>query len=104
VTNLPDNAADAMGGPGEISIRCADRCRRGERHDLRYRSGDPAGDGACCSSPFHHRRWACTGLGLHLSHNIVVRHGGAIEVESEPGRTCFEVTLPLTLPAIAAVD
>jgi len=39
-----------------------------------------------------------TGLGLHLSHNIVVRHGGAIEVESEPGKTCFEVTLPATLP------
>jgi signal transduction histidine kinase len=40
-----------------------------------------------------------TGLGLHLSHNIVVQHGGEIDVESQPGRTCFTVTLPPTLPS-----
>ncbi len=35
-----------------------------------------------------------TGLGLHISHNVVVRHGGRIEVRSQPGETCFEVSLP----------
>jgi two-component system NtrC family sensor kinase len=40
-----------------------------------------------------------TGLGLHISHNAIVRHGGRIEVESEPGRTCFIVTLQPQLPA-----
>ncbi|MBV9290518.1 MAG: GAF domain-containing protein, partial [Hyphomicrobiales bacterium] len=36
-----------------------------------------------------------TGLGLSLSHDIVVKqHGGAIDVESEPGSTTFFVRLP----------
>lgn len=34
------------------------------------------------------------GLGLQIVKDIVVRHGGSIEVESEPGKTCFAVTLP----------
>ncbi len=37
-----------------------------------------------------------TGLGLDISYNIVVaQHKGDIRVTSRPGRTCFEVWLPL---------
>lgn len=34
------------------------------------------------------------GLGLRICQDIVLRHEGNIEVESQPGRTCFTVTLP----------
>lgn len=37
-----------------------------------------------------------TGFGLPLAQDIVRRHGGLIEFESEPGRTVFMVRLPLT--------
>ena len=36
-----------------------------------------------------------TGLGLAVAQDIVVRHGGIIEFESEPGRTLFSLLLPL---------
>jgi len=36
-----------------------------------------------------------TGLGLTLAQNIITQHQGTIELESEPGRTCFTIVLPL---------
>jgi signal transduction histidine kinase len=37
-----------------------------------------------------------TGLGLNISHNIIVqKHQGRINVDSRPGKTCFEIRLPL---------
>jgi signal transduction histidine kinase len=37
-----------------------------------------------------------TGLGLSVSHNIIDKHQGAIEVESEPGQgSTFKVRLPI---------
>ena len=36
-----------------------------------------------------------TGLGLAVAQDLVTRHGGLIEFESEPGRTVFTLLLPL---------
>lgn len=34
-----------------------------------------------------------TGLGLSITHDIINAHGGQIDIESEPGSTCFTITL-----------
>jgi two-component system NtrC family sensor kinase len=42
-----------------------------------------------------------TGLGLSLSHGIIERHGGRIQVSSSPSRgTTFVIELPLVAPEI----
>jgi signal transduction histidine kinase len=40
-----------------------------------------------------------TGLGLCIVAGIVKKHHGEIRVESEPGRTLFEISLPILGPA-----
>jgi two-component system nitrogen regulation sensor histidine kinase GlnL len=36
-----------------------------------------------------------TGLGLSIAQDYIHQHGGTIEVDSEAGRTCFTIVLPL---------
>ena len=38
---------------------------------------------------------AGTGLGLAITHRIITDHGGTVDVESRPGRTCFRFSLPI---------
>jgi signal transduction histidine kinase len=100
-TNLIDNAADAMGGKGGISIQA----RRFDADEIQVTicdtgPGIPEGVASKIFEPFFTTKppGIGSGLGLHISHNVVVRHGGRIDLETEPGRTCFLVTLPMTLP------
>ncbi|MFL6077732.1 MAG: ATP-binding protein [Mycobacteriales bacterium] len=98
-TNLIDNAAQAMGGEGVLTVRTA---RDGDRvlvdigdtgpgipeQNLRrvfepFFTTKPVGEG--------------TGLGLDISYRIVVNsHGGDISVTSRPGDTHFQVRLPIS--------
>jgi signal transduction histidine kinase len=104
-TNLIDNAADAMDGKGAISIRA----ESGDADEVTITicdtgPGIPPDVAAKIFEPFFTTKppGIGSGLGLHISHQVVVRHGGRIDLESEPGRTCFIVTLPVTMPKSAA--
>lgn len=108
-TNLIDNAVDAMAGSGVLTLS-AEREGNGVRVSVcDSGSGVPESIRGRLFEPFATTKppGSGTGLGLHISHSVVARHSGWIEVESEPGRTCFIVTLPAHLPrgsASAAVS
>jgi signal transduction histidine kinase len=102
-TNLIDNAADAMDGKGAISIRAA----KAEGDEVVVTicdtgPGIPPDVASKIFEPFFTTKppGIGSGLGLHISHQVVVRHGGRIDLESGPGRTCFIVALPTTLPPV----
>jgi signal transduction histidine kinase len=103
-TNLIDNAADAMDGSGAITIKA--ECINPDEVQVTICDtgpGIPPEVAAKIFEPFFTTKppGIGSGLGLHISHNVVVRHGGRLEVESEPGRTCFITTLPITMPPSA---
>jgi signal transduction histidine kinase len=102
-TNLIDNAADAMEGKGEIIVRTR---QEGEWVVVEVEDNGPGIPDPVLSKifdPFFTTKpqGMGTGLGLNISHNIIVqKHGGAIAVTSQPGKTRFEVRLPLKLPTV----
>jgi signal transduction histidine kinase len=103
-TNLIDNAADAMDGRGAISIKA--ECINPEEVQVTICDtgpGIPQEVAQKIFEPFFTTKppGIGSGLGLHISHNVVVRHGGRIDLETEPGKTCFIITLPVTMPAQA---
>jgi len=99
-TNIIDNAIDALNGGGEIIIRT--------RYDAQWAIieiednglGIPEEIQPKLFDPFFSTKppGHGTGLGLNVAHNIVVqKHQGRIDVFSKPGKTRFEVRLPLPL-------
>jgi signal transduction histidine kinase len=99
-TNLIDNAIDAMNGKGELTLRTChdDGWAVVEVEDTG--PGMPEAVRAHIFEPFFTTKapGKGTGLGLNISHNIVVqKHKGRVDVSSQPGKTRFEVRLPLRL-------
>jgi signal transduction histidine kinase len=93
--NLFTNAVDAMGEKGslDITVNQADSF-------LKIKVSD-TGSGIAPESiprifdPFFTTKEKGTGLGLAIVYNIIERHGGRIEVESELNKgTTFTITLP----------
>jgi signal transduction histidine kinase len=100
-TNLIDNAVDAMAGRG--TLRLATRADDGlvsvEITDTG--PGMPPEVAARAFEAFYTTKdvGKGTGLGLDIARRIVVeRHGGTIEIDSQPGRTALLVRLPVRGP------
>jgi signal transduction histidine kinase len=96
-TNLLDNAIDALGASGTITITT--------RRDGPCALVEIADDGPGIPPEVRDRMFDAffttkdvgkgTGMGLEVARRIVVdRHDGSLTVDSEPGRTVFHVWLP----------
>ncbi|NKZ15682.1 cyclic nucleotide-binding domain-containing protein [Mycolicibacterium septicum DSM 44393] len=102
-TNIIDNAIQAMGGHGTLTLRTSretDEMIRVEICD--DGPGIPAEDINRIFTPFFTTKpfGEGTGLGLDLAWRIVVeKHHGDLRVQSKPGDTRFIVLLPLQAPA-----
>ncbi|MFZ0544219.1 MAG: ATP-binding protein [Candidatus Promineifilaceae bacterium] len=97
-TNLIDNAIDAMDGKGQLTIRT----RRGDNEVIveieDEGSGIPEGIQPRIFDPFFTTKdpGKGTGLGLNITYNIIVeKHRGSINLDSKPGRTVFQIHLPI---------
>ena len=105
ILTLVMNAIDAMPSGGNLSLRTAESPGSQEvRIEVEDDgTGIPKEVLARVFEPFFttKERGRGMGLGLAISRSIVERHGGRIEVQSEPGRgTKFVITLPIQgLPA-----
>jgi signal transduction histidine kinase len=96
-TNLIDNAIDAMGGKGEITIRTS---RELDFVLIEIIDNGPGVADAVkphIFEPFFTTKGVGegTGMGLDTVYRIVRAHRGEISVDSKPGRTNFQVRLPL---------
>ncbi len=106
-TNIIDNAVQAMDGRGALEVRAEPTEEGGVRVTICDNGpGIPDTAQGHLFEPFFTTKepGVGTGLGLHISHNVVTRHGGEIELETRPGRTCFVITLPPHLPATGPTE
>jgi len=98
--NLVNNSLDAMPGGGSLTIRVTHAEGR-----VRIEITDTGGGIAAELLPRVFEPWVTTkpagrgtGLGLSITRDVVARHGGTIDVVSEPGRTTFTIDLPAATP------
>lgn len=97
-TNIIDNAIDAMNGKGEIVLRAFKEDAAVVVEIVDNGPGIPKDIQSKIFDPFFTTKpvGSGTGLGLNISHNIIVqKHRGKITVSSQPGKTCFTVRLPI---------
>ncbi len=104
-TNLIENALDAMGGRGTLTIRTHRRRREVDVTIMDSGPGIPDDVRPRIFEPFFTTKafGKGTGLGLDVAARIVVnRHRGTLDAASRPGETRMIVTLPLDPPSTAS--
>lgn len=100
-TNLIDNAVDAMAempaGEKVLRIRTARKVDRVAVEVFDTGPGVPEEIRQRIFEPFFttKKQGEGTGLGLDVVRRIIARHHGDIRLESKPGRTCFQIMLPI---------
>jgi len=104
--NLVNNAAEAIGSSGAITLRTRTLPGRRRRHESALVALEVQDTGKGIQpearqrlfDPFFTTKEAGTGLGLSIAARIVEKHGGRLEYESEPNRgTTFRVLMPIAL-------
>lgn len=97
-TNLIDNAIDAMDDKGILKLKTSRFQDFVSVEIIDSGSGIPAEIKSRIFEPFYTTKPVGKGSGLGLDNvrRIVEnRHKGTIDLDSEPGRTCFKVCLPI---------
>ena len=98
--NVARNALAAMPGGGTLAVSAH---LRGNHWSVSFADeghGMTADERDRLFTPFAHSFPGGTGLGLAIVHRIVEEHGGAIRVDTTPGRgTTVSISLPLAGPA-----
>jgi signal transduction histidine kinase len=100
-TNLIDNAIDAMNGCGELVVRTVAEFGAALIEIRDNGAGIPPEVRDRIFDPFFTTKpvGEGTGLGLDTVYRVVSRHRGQVRVESQPGRTSFQVRLPFAAAA-----
>jgi len=98
ILNLLINAVEAMSTRGNLWLK-TELSDDGDDVLVRVRDSGPGMSAEQVNQlfePFYTTKPGGTGLGMAISYGIIERHGGAIDVSSEPGQgTTFVVALPV---------
>jgi two-component system NtrC family sensor kinase len=104
-TNLIHNAVQSMGQAGELVIETS---ATADEVTVAIQDSGPGISEEITAHIFEpffttKGKGEGTGLGLSITARIVEKHGGRIHVTSQPGRTRFEVVLPVEGPPYGVV-
>jgi signal transduction histidine kinase len=101
-TNIIDNAIYAVDKNGELTIETFCNSKHVKVKIIDSGTGIPKEIMSRIFDPFFTTKKVGqgTGIGLDIVNRIVKRHNGEIKVQSEPGRTEFEICLPLKSTAL----
>ncbi|WP_367388450.1 ATP-binding protein [Lewinella sp. LCG006] len=96
-TNIIDNALDAMPAKGRLHLKTYQRYNNVIVEITDNGHGIPEEVINHIFDPFFTTKGVGegTGLGLEVSHRIIEKHRGTIDVSSQPGKTTFSVCLPI---------
>lgn len=105
-TNLVDNALDAVGEGGHVTITGERRLDAVVVRILDDGPGIPPEIGEKIFDQFFTTKpvGQGTGLGLDITRQLVRRNNGDIEFDSRPGRTEFRVSLPVASDSPSSTD